>query len=109
MDEMNSPGTSASLIERARAGDSRAVNTLFRRHGEALRRWAQGRLPRWARAAGDTADLVQDVLLKTFRRIDRFDNRGKGALRAFLRQAVTNRITDEMRSALRRPTTELDD
>ena len=101
--------TSASLIARARDGDSRAVNTLFRRHGEALRRWAHGRLPRWARVANDTADVVQDVLLKTFRRLDRFDNRGRGALRAYLRQAVVNRINDEMRSALRGSASELDE
>jgi RNA polymerase sigma factor (sigma-70 family) len=107
MDNADPHDTSASLIARARAGDSRAVSTLFRRHGEALRRWAHGRLPHWARAANDTADVVQDVLLRTFRRIDRFDNRGRGALRAYLRQSVMNRINDEMRSVLRVPTTEV--
>src|SRR5712692_909745 len=97
--------SSGELIARARVGDSRAISALFRRHGGALRRWAKGRLPRWARSVNDTADVVQDVLLRTFRRLDRFEDRGKGALRAYLRQAVVNRINDEMRRVMCRPTT----
>ena len=62
-----------------------------------MRKWARGRLPRWARNFAETADLVQEALFQTFRRIDRFEDRGKGALQAYLRQAVTNRIRDEMR------------
>jgi RNA polymerase sigma-70 factor (ECF subfamily) len=57
----------------------------------------------------ETADIVQDVFMQTFRRIDRFEDRGRGALRAYLRQAVVNRINDEVRRVLRRPVTELDD
>ena len=101
--------TSGELLRRARAGDSRALSTLLRRQGTALTRWARGRLPRWARHLADTADLVQDALLNTFRRIDRFDDRGSGALQAYLRQAVQNRISDELRRIERRPTAEMDD
>src|SRR5688500_18838650 len=101
--------TSGELLRRARAGDSRALSTLLRRQGMALTRWARGRLPRWARHLADTADLVQDALLNTFRRIDRFDDRGSGALQAYLRQAVQNRISDELRRIDRRPTAEIDD
>src|SRR5262247_2644912 len=85
------------LLARAREGDTSALNSLFRRQGAALRKWARGRLPRWARTFAETADLVQDALLQTFRRIDNFEDRGRGALQAYLRQAVTNRICDEMR------------
>jgi len=82
---------------------------LFRRHGPELRQWARGRLPRWARNVADTADVVQDVLLRTFRRIDRFEDRGRGALRGYLRRSVMNRIHDEMRKVVRRPTGELEE
>jgi RNA polymerase sigma-70 factor (ECF subfamily) len=92
------------LLARARAGDTRALSTLFRRQGAALRKWARGRLPRWARNFAETADLVQEALFQTFRRIDRFEDRGKGALQAYLRQAVTNRIRDEMRRVGRQVT-----
>ena len=100
---------SAELLERARAGDTRALSVLFRRHGPELRQWARGRLPRWARNVADTADVVQDVLLCTFRRIDRFEDRGRGALRGYLRRSVMNRIHDEMRKVVRRPTGELEE
>ena len=82
---------------------------LFRRHGPELRQWARGRLPRWARSVADTTDVVQDVLLRTFRRIDRFEDRGRGALRGYLRRSVMNRIHDEMRKVVRRPTGELEE
>src|SRR5437868_6959564 len=101
--------STAGLLARAREGDAGAVNTLFRRHGPRLRKWARGRLPQRARAIHDTADVVQDVLLQTIRRIDRFEDRGKGALKAYLRQAVDNRIRDVMRSVNRRPVESLDE
>ena len=100
---------SGELLQRARAGDSRALSALFRRQGSQLLRWASGRLPRWARHLYDTADVVQETLLQTFRRIDRFEDRGKGALQAYLRQAVMNRVRDEVRKVSRRPVDSLDD
>ena len=60
------PDSTLLLLERARAGDEGALNDLFARYGPALRRWASGRLPRWARDLADTPDLVQDTLLQTF-------------------------------------------
>jgi len=94
-----------SLLTRARGGDEGALNELFVRYGPPLRRWASGRLPRWARDLSDTPDLVQETLLQTFRKIDGFEHRGEGALQAYLRQAVMNRIRDELRKAQRRPET----
>ena len=85
------------LIERARQGDQDALERLFAQHLQPLQRWARGRLPRWARDLADTDDLVQDALAQTFKRLDAFEIRGVGALRAYLRQAVTNRIRDELR------------
>ena len=98
-----------ALLERARSGDRDALDTLFARHVRPLRRWISGRLPRWARDMADTDDLVQDALLQTFKRIDTFDSRGPGALQAYLRQAVFNRVRDELRRKGRRPdSTDLD-
>jgi RNA polymerase sigma-70 factor (ECF subfamily) len=109
-EDPNSPSESSlDLLERARAGDAAALNALMARHLPRLRRWASGRLPRWARDVADTQDLVQETLLQTFKRIDRFEARGDGALQAYLRQGVLNRIRDEFRRAGRRPmTAELD-
>ncbi len=91
------------LIERARAGDQEALDRLFARHAGPLRRWAAGRLPKWARDLADTDDLVQETLLRTFKRIEAFEPRGVGALQAYLRQSVLNAIRDELRRKGRRP------
>ena len=97
------------LLDRVRRnGDSRALSRLFREQGDRLRRWAHRRLPPWARRAADTVDVVQDALIQTFQRLDRFEDRGQGSLQAYLRQAVNHRIRDEMRRVVRRPTYELD-
>ena len=100
------PGGSEStfrLLERIHAGDREAVEALFARFLVPLRRWASGRLPRWARDAADTQDLVQDTLLRAFKKIKSFQPQRGGALQAYLRQALLNRITDEVRRLRRRP------
>ena len=97
------PDSTFRLIERARAGDQDALERLFARHLKPLQRWASGRLPGWARDLADTDDLVQDTLVQTFKRIDGFECRGIGALQAYLRQAVLNRIRDELRRKGRLP------
>jgi RNA polymerase sigma-70 factor, ECF subfamily len=110
--QASSPGDPEStfdLIARARAGDRQALERLFARHLAPLQRWASGRLPGWARDLADTDDLVQDTLVQTFKRIESFEPRGVGALQAYLRQAVLNRIRDEIRHKGRRPeVTDLD-
>jgi RNA polymerase sigma factor (sigma-70 family) len=99
----------SSLLERARGGDRAAMDALFARCVPPLTRWARGRLPQWARDMADTQDIVQDAVMQTFRRIETFDARGEGALQAYLRQAVMNRIRDHIRRHGRRPPqTELD-
>jgi RNA polymerase sigma factor (sigma-70 family) len=92
----------ALLLERARAGDAVALDALFARYLPAFRRWASGRLPAWARDLADTQDLVQDVLLQTFRKIGTFEPRHEGALQAYLRMALLNRMRDELRRVQRR-------
>jgi len=104
--EATPPGDAEStfrLIQRFRGGDQQALEQLFARHLPRLQSWAKGRLPRWARDMADTQDLVQETLLNTFNRIDGFEPEREGALQAYLRQAVMNRIRDEIRRVARRP------
>jgi len=102
--------TSVELARRARDGDRQALDLLYRRHAPVLRQWAAGRLPRWARDALDTEDIIQDAMLRTFNQLEHFQPRGDGAMQAYLRQALRNRITDEVRKLQRRPKpTELDE
>ena len=103
------PPSTQELVSRARAGDQEAMERLFARHLRPLQRWASGRLPHWARDFADTDDLVQDALLQTFKRIGDFEPRRVGALQAYLRQAVVNRLRDELRRSGRQPdATDLD-
>lgn len=63
----------------------------------------------WARDLAETQDLVQETVIKAFRQIERFEARGEGALQAYLRQALLNRIRSEIRRAGRHgPAGELD-
>ena len=98
--------TTTRLLARAQAGDADALNDLFSRHVPLLSRWARGRLPGWARDVADTHDLVQETVLQTFKNMRGFEPRGKGALRAYLRQALLNRVRNEIRRVSRRPTIE---
>lgn len=95
--------SSFELIQRAQSGDDDALERLLARYRPRLQRWASGRLPRYAREITDTEDLVQDALIGTFKNFGQFDHRGEWALQAYLRQAVTNRIRDEIRRAATRP------
>jgi RNA polymerase sigma-70 factor (ECF subfamily) len=92
-----------SLLQRVRQGDAEALNELCRRHMPPLRRWARGRLPQWTRDLRDTEDLVQETLTQTLRHLDTFEPRHDGALQAYLRQALVNRVRDEVRRVSRRP------
>lgn len=101
-DESVPADSTVRLLERARDGDHSALDILFKRYAGPLRRWASGRLPRWARDAADTQDLVQETLLQTFKKIGDFEPRREGALQAYLRQALMNRIRDALRRVDRR-------
>jgi len=102
MDEQRVDST-FDLLRRAQGGDEEALDRLFARYLPALSRWASGRLPRWCRDLMDTDDLVQETLIRTLKRIDDFEPRREGALQAYLRQAVMNRIRDEIRRGKRAP------
>lgn len=95
--------SSFELLERSRLGDVEALNRLLERYMPALRKWARGRLPTYARDLSDTQDLVQDTLIQAMKNLDTFRPQRVGALQAYLRQALMNRIRDELRRSQRRP------
>ena len=91
------------LLERFKQGDDEAVGLLVERSLPPLKRWARGRLPKWARGIDDTQDLVQDAIVRALPRLKTFEARHPGALQAYLRQAITNHIRDEIRRVNTRP------
>ena len=93
----------SELLRLAKQGEPRAMEQLMSRYLPRLQRWARGRLPMHARSLLDTADLVQETLLRVMEGLDRIEVRGPGGFQAYVRQAVLNRIKDEVRWAERRP------
>ena len=88
------------LLQRAKGGDERALDSLLARYRPRLERWASGRLPGYARSLLDTADLVQETLIKAMEGLDHIEVRGPGIFQAYVRQAILNRIKDELASEL---------
>jgi RNA polymerase sigma-70 factor (ECF subfamily) len=91
------------LVIKAKGGDALALEALLERCLPPLRRFAHGRMRGPLRAYLDTGDLVQDAAMNAIRRLDTFEPRRVGALQAYLRRAVINKIRDEVRRVRRRP------
>jgi RNA polymerase sigma-70 factor (ECF subfamily) len=89
------------LIERARAGDTRAFEDLARREERALYRHAL----RIVGTTSDAEDIVQDALFSAWRSIASFQGL---SFRAWLFRICTNRALDQLRSRKRRPELPLD-
>ena len=102
-DALLSDEPTVELVLKARGGDRMAVEALLQRCLPKLRRWAHGRLPAYAREGLDTGDLVQEAALHLLKRADDFEPQHVGAMQAYLRQSVINRIRDEIRRVGRRP------
>lgn len=95
--------SSLTLLKRVQAGDASALDALMARYRPRLVRWATGRLPAHARDLAETQDLVQETLIRAFRKIGGIEIRGEGALQAYLRQVLLNSLRDELRRVRRRP------
>jgi RNA polymerase sigma factor (sigma-70 family) len=102
-DALLSDEPTIELVVRAQAGDRMAVEALLQRCLPSLKRWAHGRLPPAARGSLDTGDLVQEAAMHALQRLDTFQPRHVGAMQAYLRLSVINRIRDEIRKITRHP------
>ena len=102
-DPLLSDEPTLELVVRARSGDRVAMEALLERCMPPLKRWAHGRLPAAARGRLDTGDLVQEAALHVLGNLDTFEPRHVGAMQAYLRQSVINRIRDEVRRIGRQP------
>ncbi len=93
--------TSVSLLERlARAPTNDDWRELLVLYQPLLRAWmARAGVP-----ASDVDDLAQDVLVVVFRELTRFERRGQGAFRVWLRTILVHRIRNYFRGQKYRPT-----
>ena len=89
--EHNSSETSR-LLERARAGDVDALNSIFTRHRERLRRMVDIRLDRRLQARLDASDVVQEAYLEVAQRLNEYLLDPKLPLFLWLRLVVGQRL-----------------
>lgn len=92
-----------ALLARAQAGDQAALDELLRRYLPRLKRWLHGRLPASARGLADTDDLIQDTLINVLRVLPDFEIRHEAGLQSYLRQALWNRLREEVRRWAKKP------
>ena len=99
----NKAESSFELVRRACAGDRDAEDAVCTRYLPRLHAWARGRLPRGARPAMDTGDVVQEVLIRAIRSFPSFEPQHQGSFPAYLRTILANRLNDLARVDQRRP------
>jgi len=62
----------SDLLDRARGGDPDALNELFARHRDRLRRMVAGRLDDRLRARVDASDVIQEAQLEVLQRLPEY-------------------------------------
>ena len=85
------------VFERARDGDRKAVRQLYDRYSSFLAATCSRFLP----DKGDQKDVLQDGFVKIFSSLDKFDYRGEGSLKAWMRQIVVNECLKVLRKRKR--------
>lgn len=85
------------VFERARDGDRKAVRQLYDRYSSFLAATCARFLP----DLGDQKDVLQDGFVKIFSSLDKFDYRGEGSLKAWMRQIVVNECLKVLRKRKR--------
>ncbi|MCA9247200.1 MAG: sigma-70 family RNA polymerase sigma factor [Planctomycetales bacterium] len=83
-----------SLIVEAQQGDAAAVERLFERHRQALRRMVEMRMDRALARRVDASDVVQDVLLEANDRLQKYLADPSMPFHLWLRQMAKDRIID---------------
>lgn len=99
---MEQQPTDATLVERAKDGDSEAFAILVDRYQTPLFRLVL----RMVRDRAEAEDIVQDALITAWRKLDRI--RESDRLRPWLYQIASNRALDVLRSRTRHPADSLD-
>jgi RNA polymerase sigma-70 factor (ECF subfamily) len=91
-----SPLADLELVEQARTGDARAMETLIRRHNRLLYRTARAIL----RDDTEAEDAVQEAYIQAFRNLDAF--RGESSLSTWLVRIAANAALMRRRRNVRR-------
>src|SRR5262245_55062760 len=82
------------LVRRAQAGDRAALDPLFARYYDRVRRIARVRLGQGLRQRMDSIDIVQETFIAALGAFDRFEVRDESSLLQWLSVLLENRIRD---------------
>lgn len=85
------------LIQRVRDGDEEAWESIDDRYRKALLALARGSMRGDMRRRLDSEDLVQSTFLAAVNGLDKFEHKGPGSLKAWLKQILTYRIQEKLR------------
>jgi RNA polymerase sigma-70 factor (ECF subfamily) len=88
----NNSADTVLLIERARAGNQDALNEIFTRHRERLRRMVEMRLDTRLQARLDASDAIQDAYVEAVGRLDEYLRDPRLPLFLWLRLVVGERL-----------------
>ncbi len=83
------------LVQRAQGGDREAVQQLFSRYYERVRRIVRLRLGRALRTKLDSNDILQEVFVEALKGLGRFQMVNKGSFINWLARMAEHRIRDE--------------
>jgi RNA polymerase sigma-70 factor, ECF subfamily len=87
-------GVTLQLVRRAQGGDRAALDPLFQRYYDRVRRIARVRLGQGLRQRMDSGDIVQETFLAALGAFDRFEVRDESSLLQWLSVLLENRIRD---------------
>jgi RNA polymerase sigma-70 factor (ECF subfamily) len=88
----NNSSDTVGLIERSQTGDTQALNELFSRHRERLRRMVEMRLDHQLQARVDASDVVQDAYVEAVQRLGEYLRDPKLPFFLWLRLVVGERL-----------------
>ncbi len=91
-----------SLVEQARKGDRGAMKRIY----DCYSRYLAATCSRYLPEGDDLRDLLQDSFVKIFSSLDKFEFRGEGSLKAWMRQVSVNEALKLLRRRKRTDTVE---
>lgn len=86
-----------AVVERARNGDREAIRQIYDNYSKYLAATCARFLP----DPMDQRDVLQDSFIKIFTSLDKFDFRGEGSLKAWMRQITVNEALKVLRKRRR--------
>jgi RNA polymerase sigma-70 factor (ECF subfamily) len=90
------------LVRKAQDGDRTALNRLFERYYERVRRAVRARIGQQLRRRLETGDILQQTFAKAFEKFSAFEMRDEGSLVHWLSMIADRQIRDEADRAVAR-------